>query len=129
MSDVPEDVLLPFVSDESCMESSEESDMDSQSTSSSCSLSDYTDLRTLWEFFEHDVDCGYITLYGWYWGCAWLHVYLNPEDRRNLEDLFALYAVNGRLAYSEFSRFLSAWADDRFLTLLSRCSMECSWHS
>ena len=118
-------VFLPVASEASDTDSSMESD--SSSTTSSISSDVY--LRSLWEFMEPDIDCGYIDLESWLLGCAWLHVHINSEDRYELEELFDYYADRGRLPFRRFRRLLRAWGDDRQKILLHRSVMECSWHT
>ena len=104
--------------------------MDSDSGISASSLSSAElYLQLLWDFFEPHMGCGYIDLNRFLWGCAWLHVYINSEDRNELEELFQYYGDGGRLPSSRFPCFLRSWGDERQSILLRRCVMECDWHT
>ena len=129
------EIILPLASECSDAESSDaDLSMESDSGSPASSLSSeelYT--RFLWDFMERfmepDVDCGYIDLDSFLWGCAWLHVFVASEERTELEGWFEYYGDEGRLPLRRFPRFLHSWGDERQSILLRRCVMECDWHT
>ena len=49
---------------------------------------------------DRHMGCGYIDLNRFLWRCAWLHVFINSEDRDELEELFQYYGDGGRLPSS-----------------------------
>ena len=120
------DAILPFASDGFDTDISNESD---SGTSASSLSSAELYLRFLWDFLEPDKGCGYIDLNSFLWGCAWLHVFINSEDRSVLEELFQYHGDRGLLPSRRFRRFLRSWGDERQSILLRRCVMECDWHT